>query len=325
MLMFKILEIIINNILLIIGLLLTVMLYVLWERKCIGGMQNRFGPNRVGPYGMLQPIADSLKLLLKSMIVPKKANKLLFILSPIITVVAAFASWAVIPFGNNLLLTDLNIGIVYLLAMQSIGVVGIIMGGWSSNSKYALLGALRFVAQIISYSIPISLVIVGVLIRAKSMNLSLIVNAQQGGMINWFCFSLFPLLLIYWISIMAETNRLPFDVAESESELVAGFHVEYSGMSFALFFLAEYCNMILTSMLTVIMFFGGWLSPFNTKFLWIPNIFWLIIKTFIFMTLFIWLRGTLPRYRFDQIINLSWKCLCPLGLFWVVVQAIWIN
>lgn len=335
--MFKLIEIVIYSILLIISILLTVMLYMLWERKCIGMFQNRFGPNRVGPYGVLQPIADSLKLWLKLIIVPKKADRILFILSPIIVVGCAIASWAVVPLTEHLLLTNLNIGVLYLLAIQFVGKIGIIMSGWSSNSQYSLLGSLRSVAQIISYFIPMTLVIIGVIVRAKSMSLSLIVNAQEGGLSKWFCWPLFPLLVIYWICIMMANNRLPFDVAESESELVAGFHLEYSGMNFALLFLSEYCNIILSCMLMVIMFFGGWLSPFNKMFfggwlspfnklfLWIPSFFWLIIKVFIFMTLFIWVRATLPRYKFDHIISLSWKYLYPLSLLWVIIQGILIN
>lgn len=303
---------------LIFSLTIMIVFYTLWERKLIGFIQGRLGPNRTGPCGLLQPMADTIKLLLKTMIIPKKANKFLFILTPIITVVAALAAWAVIPFGQHLVLSNLDIGILYLLAIQSCGINAIIIAGWASNSKYALLGAIRTAAQMISYSIPASLVMVGVLIKSNSMNLSVIVNAQQGGLGSWFCGPLLPLVVVYWICAMAETNRLPFDVAEGESELVAGFHVEYSGMGFALFFLAEYCNMILTSVLTVIMFFGGWLSPFKHHLLWLPSGGWLLIKTFVFMTLFIWIRATLPRYRYDHIMSLCWKYLIPIALLWIV-------
>lgn len=320
--MHDILIAIIKIIVLFFILTIMIIFYTLWERRCIGFIQNRLGPNRVGPYGLLQPIADTLKLLLKSIIVPNKANKFLFVLGPTLTVIAALSAWAVIPINKNLMLSNLDIGLLYLLAIQSIGLNAIIIAGWASNSKYALLGSLRTAAQMISYSVPMSLTIVGVLIKANSMNLSEIVIAQQGGMNHWFVKPLLPLFFVYWICAMAETNRLPFDVAEGESELVAGFHVEYSGMGFALFFLAEYSNMILTSILTVIMFFGGWLSPFNNFLSWVPDIVWLSIKTFMFMTLFLWVRATLPRYRYDQIMNLCWKVLIPIALLWIVVESI---
>jgi NADH-quinone oxidoreductase subunit H len=318
---------VIKTILFLILLLITIIFYTLWERKLIGFIQNRIGPNKTGPYGLLQPIADTLKLLLKSIIFPKKANKLLFILSPIIVVVAAISSWAVIPFSyeNNLILSNLNLSLLYLLAFQCLGVNAIIIAGWASNSKYALLGSIRAAAQMISYSIPLGLSIVGVLIKSNSMNLSKIVIAQSGGMNNWFCVSLFPFMIIYWICSLAETNRLPFDVAEGESELVAGFHVEYSGITFALFFLAEYSNMILASVLTSILFFGGWLSPFTNHLSWVPNICWIFVKTFIFMTLFIWIRATLPRLRYDQVMSFCWKCLTPLALICIFIQVIFSN
>ncbi len=323
--MLNVADIFIKIIILLIALTIMIIFYTLWERRFIGFIQDRLGPNRVGPYGLLQPIADVIKLLLKSMIIPNKANKFLFILGPIVTVVAALSAWAVIPVNQQFVLSNLNVGLLYLLAMTSIGVNAVIIAGWASNSKYALLGSIRAAAQMISYSIPMSLAIVGVLMKSNSMNLTNIVNAQQGGASHWFCISLLPLLFIYWVCSMAETNRLPFDVAEGESELVAGFHVEYSGMGFALFFLAEYSNMILTSVLTVIMFFGGWLSPFNTCLLWVPGACWLFIKTFIFMTLFLWLRATLPRYRYDQIMCLCWKIFIPITLLWIFVEAVWLH
>lgn len=320
--MFNILDVFIKIISLIIIITIMIVFYTLWERRFIGFIQDRLGPNRVGPFGLLQPIADTIKLLFKSMIIPNKSNKFLFILSPIITVVAALSAWAVIPISQQFVLSNLDIGILYLLAIQSIGINAIIIAGWASNSKYALLGSMRAAAQMISYSIPASLAVVGVLIKSNSMNFTSIVNAQHGGISYWFCGPLLPLLFVYWICSMAETNRLPFDVAEGESELVAGFHVEYSGMGFALFFLAEYSNMILTSILTVIMFFGGWLSPFTNYLSWVPSSCWLFVKTFIFMTLFLWLRATLPRYRYDQIMNLCWKILIPIALFWILVESI---
>jgi NADH-quinone oxidoreductase subunit H len=317
--MYNILDNIIKIIMLMVSLSVIIIFYTLWERRFIGFIQDRVGPNRLGPYGLFQPIADTIKLLLKSMIIPNRANKTLFILGPVTTVVAALSLWAVIPINPNIVLSDLDVGLLYLLAIQSIGVNAIIIAGWASNSKYALLGSIRTAAQMISYSIPMGFAVVGVLMKSGSMNLSKIINAQQGGINNWFFIPLLPLLFIYWVCALAETNRLPFDVAEGESELVAGFHIEYSGMSFALFFLAEYSNMILTSILTVIMFFGGWLSPFNHYLLWVPNLCWLFIKAFIFMTIFLWLRATLPRYRYDQIMNLCWKILIPIALIWIIV------
>ena len=308
-------------IILLIAIMLLIIIYTYWERKFIGLVQDRYGPNRVGFCGILQPIADTFKLLLKSMVIPTDANKFLFLLAPVIVVVTALSAWAVIPINNQIVLANLNVGLLYVLATSSLSVYGIIIAGWASNSKYALFGAIRAVTQIISYSLPMSFALVGVLMKSGSMNLTAIVNAQQGGINNWFCLPLLPLLFIYWLSAMAETNRLPFDVAEAESELVAGFHVEYSAMGFALFFLAEYSNMILTSILTIIMFFGGWLAPSTKYLLWVPNYVWLIIKLFTFMTLFLWIRATCPRYRLDQIMCISWKIFIPITLLWIILIA----
>ena len=295
------------------------------ERKIIGYMQMRIGPNRVGPRGWLQPIADALKLLSKEIILPTEANKTLYFLGPIITLAPALAAWAVIPFDDLKVLADINAGLLYILALTSLAVYGVLIAGWASNSKYAFLSCMRAAAQIVSYEIAMGFALVGVLIAAGSLNLREIVLAQQGGLIHWFWLPLFPLFIIYFISGVAETNRAPFDVAEGESEIVAGFHVEYSGMSFALFFLAEYANMILISALSAIMFLGGWLSPFQgieilEKYTnWVPGILWLILKTGFFLFLFLWFRATFPRYRYDQIMRLGWKVFIPLTIVWIVV------
>ncbi len=295
------------------------------ERKIIGYMQMRVGPNRVGPRGWLQPIADALKLLSKEIILPTEANKTLYFLGPIITLAPALAAWAVIPFDDLKVLADINAGLLYILALTSLAVYGVLIAGWASNSKYAFLSCMRASAQIVSYEIAMGFALVGVLIAAGSLNLREIVLAQQGGLIHWFWLPLFPLFIIYFISGVAETNRAPFDVAEGESEIVAGFHVEYSGMSFALFFLAEYANMILISALSAIMFLGGWLTPFQgieilEKYTnWVPGILWLILKTGFFLFLFLWFRATFPRYRYDQIMRLGWKIFIPLTIVWIVV------
>ena len=295
------------------------------ERKIIGYIQMRVGPNRVGPRGWLQPIADALKLLSKEIILPTKANKTLYFLGPIITLAPALAAWAVIPFDDLKVLADINAGLLYILALTSLAVYGVLIAGWASNSKYAFLSCMRASAQIVSYEIAMGFALVGVLIAAGSLNLREIVLAQQGSLIHWFWLPLFPLFIIYFISGVAETNRAPFDVAEGESEIVAGFHVEYSGMSFALFFLAEYANMILISALSAIMFLGGWLSPFQGLGVldqytsWVPGILWLILKTGFFLFLFLWFRATFPRYRYDQIMRLGWKVFIPLTIIWIVV------
>ena len=286
------------------------------ERKVIGYMQVRIGPNRVGYFGLLQPIADGLKLLMKEIVIPSQANKALFLIAPVLAIAPAFAAWAVVPFDMDLVLADVDAGLLYILAMTSVAVYGVIIAGWASNSKYAFLGSLRSAAQIVSYEIAMGFALVGVLMCANSLNLGKIVMAQAGGLFNWYWLPLFPLFVVYFISAVAETNLAPFDVAEGESEIVAGFHVEYSGMAFAVFFLAEYANMILVSMLAVIMFLGGWLSPIPG----IPDGFlWLLLKVALMLFFFLWFRATFPRYRYDQIMRLGWKVFIPITLVWIVV------
>jgi NADH-quinone oxidoreductase subunit H len=298
------------------------------ERKIIGYMQVRLGPNRVGPKGWGQPIADAVKLMFKEIIVPSNANIFLFFIAPILAIAPALAAWAVIPFADGWVLADINAGLLYILAMTSMGVYGIIVAGWASNSKYAFLGALRSAAQIVAYEIAMGFTLVGVLMAASSLNMSDIVKAQEGSFVHWYWLPLFPLFVIYFISAVAETNRAPFDVAEGESEIVAGFHVEYSGMLFAVFFLAEYANMILVSGLAVIFFLGGWLSPFqglgilDTATAWVPGVFWFAAKTSFFLLLFLWFRATFPRYRYDQIMRLCWKVFIPITLVWIVVLGV---
>ena len=316
----------------IIAILIPLMLSVAYltfaERKVIGYVQVRIGPNRVGPRGWLQPIADAVKLLLKEIIIPSSANRFLFILGPILAIAPALAAWAVIPFDDNLVLANINAGLLYILAITSMGVYGIIISGWASNSKYAFLGALRSAAQMVSYEIAMGFALVGVLLAGGSLNLQDIVNAQSGSLIHWFWLPLLPLFLIYFISGVAEANRAPFDVAEGESEIVAGFHVEYSGMSFAVFFLAEYANMILIATLTSLLFWGGWLSPFQgvpgleTLFSWVPGMLWLVIKIAFFLFVFLWFRATFPRYRYDQIMRLGWKVFIPITIVWLMVVGV---
>ena len=312
----------------VLPLILTVAYYTYAERRVIGFMQGRMGPNRVGIlgyklWGLAQPFADVVKLLIKEIIFPANANKFLFLLAPIITLATAFAAWAVVPFSDGLVLANINAGLVYILAMTSLGVYGVIIAGWASNSKYALLGAMRSAAQIVSYEIAMGFALVGVLIAAGSLNLSEIVNAQQGGILNWFFIPLFPLWIIYFISGVAETNRAPFDVAEGESEIVAGFHVEYSGSAFALFFLGEYANMIMISVLSTVMFMGGWLPLFPSESWWgQSSIIWFLAKTSIFMLLYLWFRATFPRYRYDQIMRLGWKVFIPITIVWIMVVAV---
>ena len=295
------------------------------ERKIIGYIQVRIGPNRVGPRGLLQPIADAVKLLMKETILPSNANRFLFLLGPVLALAPALAAWAVIPFDEGLVLSNLNAGLLYILAMTSMGVYGVIIAGWASNSKYAFLGALRSAAQIVSYEIAMGFAIVGVLLAGGSLNIGEIVTAQQGSLIHWFWLPLLPLFFIYFISGVAETNRSPFDVAEGESEIVAGFHVEYSAMTFSVFFLAEYANMILIAMLAALMFMGGWLSPFEgipgleTLFSWVPGIVWLLAKCAFFCFLYLWFRATFPRYRYDQIMRLGWKVFIPITIVWLMV------
>ncbi|MDZ4729504.1 MAG: NADH-quinone oxidoreductase subunit NuoH [Xanthomonadales bacterium] len=311
-----------------IPLILTVAYYTYFERKVIGYMQMRRGPNRIGPLGLFQPFADVFKLLLKEIILPAKANKFLFLLAPVLSLTPAFAVWAVVPFDDRMVLADVNAGLIYILAMSSLGVYGLIIAGWASNSKYAFLGAMRSAAQMVSYEIAMGFALVGVLLLAGSLNLREIVLAQQGGMLDWFWLPLLPLFTVYLISGVAETNRAPFDVAEGESEIVAGFHVEYSGAAFAVFFLAEYANMILISGLTAVMFAGGWLSPFQgvpylgDTILGQGSIFWFLSKTVFFMFLFLWWRATFPRYRYDQIMRLGWKVFVPITIVWVMVAAV---
>ena len=303
------------------------------ERKVIGFMQIRIGPNRVGYYGLLQPIADGVKLLLKEIIIPSGSSKFLFVLAPIMALAPSLAAWAVIPFDDGMVLANVNAGLLYILAMTSLGVYGIIIAGWASNSKYAFLGAVRSAAQIVSYEIAMGFALVCVLMVAQSMNLGDIVRGQHGnfGMLNWYVIPLFPMFLVYLISGVAETNRAPFDMAEGESEIVAGFHVEYSGMAFALFFLAEYANMILIAFLTSIMFLGGWLNPFHGWPVlgaltdWVPAIVWLLAKVSFILFLFLWFRATFPRYRYDQLMRLGWKVFIPLTIIWVVVIAVWMQ
>ncbi|HFC54370.1 MAG TPA: NADH-quinone oxidoreductase subunit NuoH [Gammaproteobacteria bacterium] len=313
----------------IVALLVPLMVAVAYltfaERKIIGFIQGRMGPLHVGPRGWLQPIADAVKLIFKEIIIPSGANRFLFLLAPMLAMGPSIAAWAVMPLGENLYITDINAGLLYVLAVTSLSVYGIIIAGWASNSKYAFLGALRSAAQVVSYEIAMGFALVGVLLAAGSMNLREIVLAQQGSLLHWFWLPLLPLFVVYFISGLAETNRAPFDLAEGESEIVAGFHVEYSGMSFGVFFLAEYANMILISMLTSLMFLGGWLSPFQgiplleSLFGWIPGLVWLLLKTSFFLLLFLWVRATFPRYRYDQLMRLGWKILIPITIVWLLV------
>jgi NADH-quinone oxidoreductase subunit H len=319
--------IVIKIVAIILPMTLAVAYFTYAERRVIGFMQVRMGPNRVGPWGLFQPFADVFKLLLKEIVVPQNANKFLFVLAPVLSIAPAFAAWAVIPFNDWLILADINAGLLYILAMSSLGVYGIIIAGWASNSKYAFLGAMRSAAQIVSYEIAMGFALVGVLIMAGTLNLADIVRAQSGGVFDWFWLPLLPLFVIYFVSGVAETNRAPFDVAEGESEIVAGFHVEYSGAAFAVFFLAEYANMILISVLTALFFLGGWLSPFQgvpvlgETFLGQGSIFWFLAKAAIFMFMFLWLRATFPRYRYDQIMRLGWKVFVPITVVWILVAA----
>ncbi len=312
--------------------ILCVAFLTLWERKVIGWMQLRRGPNRVRIFGLLpglgQPFADVFKLLTKEVIVPSGSSRFLFRIAPAMALIPALAAWAVIPLSPELVVSHANAGLLYLLALSSMGVYGIILAGWSANSKYALLGAMRSAAQMVAYEIAMGFALVGVLMAAGSMDLGAIVRHQQGGILAWNWFWLFPLFVVYFISGVAETNRAPFDVAEGESEIVAGFHVEYSGIAFALFFLAEYANMILISTLTAVLFFGGWLSPIagwpmiGATFLAEPSFFWLGLKVFAFLFLFLWFRATFPRYRYDQIMRLGWKALIPVTLVWLGVEMV---
>jgi NADH-quinone oxidoreductase subunit H len=306
----------------------------LWERKLIGWMQVRRGPNRVGPLGLLQPVADGVKLMLKEIILPSSASKVLFFVGPLMAIAPALAAWAVVPFSPEMVLADVNAGLLYLMAMTSLGVYGVIISGWASNSKYAFLGAMRSAAQIVAYEIAMGFALVCVLLVSHSLNLSDIVAQQTHGIfadgglnfLSWNWLPLLPMLVVYFLSGVAETNRAPFDVVEGESEIVAGHMVEYSGMAFALFFLAEYANMILVAMLTVIMFFGGWAAPIDSVvFNWIPPIGWLLAKMFVVASLYLWFRATFPRYRYDQIMRLGWKVFIPVTIVWLVFIAGWMQ
>ncbi|MBC7735352.1 MAG: NADH-quinone oxidoreductase subunit NuoH [Bacteriovorax sp.] len=319
---------------LIIPLMVCVAYLTLWERKAIGWSQVRPGPNRVGPFGLLQPIADAVKLIFKEIIVPTAANKNLFFLGPVLTIMPALAAWAVIPFGPEVALANINAGLLFLMAITSMEVYGVIIAGWASNSKYAFLGALRASAQMVSYEIAMGFAMVVVLMVSGSLNMTEIVMGQGRGMLadkgltflSWNWLPLLPIFVVYFISGLAETNRHPFDVVEGESEIVAGHMVEYSGMAFAMFFLAEYANMILISTLAVVMFLGGWLPPIDSAlFTWIPGWIWMGLKTFCVVTLFLWVRASFPRFRYDQIMRLGWKIFIPVTLVWLVVVGLWIQ
>jgi NADH-quinone oxidoreductase subunit H len=292
----------------------------------IGSIQARIGPNRVGPSGLLQPIADVVKLLLKEIVVPSSANKIMFLVAPLLALIPALCTWAVIPLWPGFTVSDINAGLLYILALTSAGVYGVILAGWAANSKYAFLGAMRAAAQMVAYEIAMGFALVGVVMAAGSLNLGEIIDAQRGGYFTYFFWWLLPLFVVYFISGIAETNRAPFDVVEGESEIVAGFHVEYSGMAFAVFFVAEYVNMILISALTSIFFFGGWLSPFEgyplPAFLTAPGFHWLFLKIWFFLFCFLWFRATFPRYRYDQIMRLGWKVFIPVTLVWIAVEMV---
>jgi NADH-quinone oxidoreductase subunit H len=321
-------------VLIVVPLMLAVAYLTLWERKLIGWMQIRIGPNRVGPLGLLQPIADGVKLLFKEVIFPANANRILYVLGPMAMIIPAVAAWAVIPFAPNWVLADINAGLLYVMALTSMGVYGVIIAGWASNSKYAFLGAMRSAAQMVSYELAMGFALVVVLMVSGSLNLTDVVAAQGRGtfadmglgVLSWNWLPLLPMLVVYFISGVAETNRAPFDVVEGESEIVAGHMVEYSGMTFALFFLAEYMNMWLISALTVVMFFGGWLPLWDSALTQaIPPVVWLLGKMFLVVSMFLWIRATLPRYRYDQIMRLGWKVFIPLTLVWIVVIGAWMQ
>lgn len=320
--------IIIKILVIVIPLLICVAYLTFAERKVIGFIQVRIGPNRVGFWGLLQPFADLIKLISKEIIVPSKSNKYLFVIAPLFALAPALAAWAVIPFSQGMVLADINAGVLYVFTISSLGVYGVLIAGWASNSKYAMFGALRSAAQTVSYEIAMGFALVGVLIAAGSMNLTDIVMSQQGGIYHWWFLPLFPLFMVFWISAIAETNRAPFDLAEGESEIVAGFHVEYSAIGFALFFLSEYASMILISTLITLLFCGGWLSPFenmpvlNNLFMFVPGFVWLLAKISFFLFVYLWVRATFPRYRYDQLMRLGWKVLIPVTIVWLVVTAL---
>jgi NADH-quinone oxidoreductase subunit H len=312
----------------VLPITMSVAYFTYFERKVIGYIQVRRGPNRIGPLGLLQPFADLFKMLFKELIVPSNANRFLFLLAPVLALAPALTAWAVVPFNDWMVLADIDAGLLFILAMTSMGVYGILIGGWASNSKYALLGGLRSAAQTVSYEIAMGFALVGVVVLAGTLNLTGIVQAQSGGVLSWFWLPLLPLFVIYFISGVAETNRAPFDVAEGESEIVAGFHVEYSGSAFAVFFLAEYANMILISALAALLFLGGWLSPFQgipvigESFIGQGGLHWFLLKTAFFCFLYLWFRATFPRYRYDQIMRLGWKIFIPITICWVMVAGV---
>lgn len=316
----------------ILGIVLPLLICVAYltfaERKVIGYIQVRIGPNRVGFAGLLQPFADLIKLIFKEIVVPTRSNKYLFVIAPLFALIPALAGWAAIPFQYGMVLANINAGVLYLFAVSSLSVYGVLIAGWASNSKYAMLGALRSAAQTVSYEIAMGFALVGVLLASGSMNITEIVNTQHGGFWHWWCLPLLPLFMVFWIAALAETNRAPFDLAEGESEIVAGFHVEYSAVGFALFFLAEYASMILISTIMALLFLGGWLSPFEgipmleSIFFFVPGFVWLLIKISFFLFVYLWIRATFPRYRYDQLMRLGWKVLIPTTIVWVVVTAV---
>jgi NADH-quinone oxidoreductase subunit H len=312
---------------LLVPLLIGVAYLTYAERKVLAAMQLRKGPNVVGPFGLAQPFADALKMLMKETIIPTGSNRFLFLMAPMLTFALAMLAWAVIPVNEGWVGADINVGILYLFAISSLGVYGIIIAGWASNSKYAFLGAMRSAAQMVSYEVSMGFVLVTVLLCVGSLNLTDIVHSQAGstylpGFLHWYWLPLFPMFIVFFISALAETNRSPFDLPEGESEIVAGFFVEYSSMSFALFFLGEYANMILMSALTTILFLGGWLAPFNVEpFTWIPGVIWFVLKICVCLFVFLWVRATFPRYRYDQLMRLGWKVFLPLSLLWLVITA----
>ncbi|RLA27343.1 MAG: NADH-quinone oxidoreductase subunit NuoH [Gammaproteobacteria bacterium] len=317
---------------LLIVIILCVAYLTFWERKIIGWMQNRIGPNRVGPWGLLQPFADTFKLILKEVIIPSKANRFLFLVAPVLSLAPALAAWAVVPLFPGFAIADVDAGLLYVLALTSFGVYGVIIAGWATNSKYAFLGAMRSAAQIVAYEIAMGFALVGVLMASGSLNLGEIVSTQAGPDNSWFLLPLFPLFIVYFISGVAETNRAPFDVAEGESEIVAGFHVEYAGVAFAAFFLAEYANMIMIAALTSVMFLGGWDSPFSgaifgfldgtfLEFIRWPGLQWFAVKVAFFLFCFLWFRATFPRFRYDQIMRLGWKVFIPVTIVWIFVEG----
>jgi NADH-quinone oxidoreductase subunit H len=311
----------------LLPLVIAVAYLTYFERKVIGFMQVRIGPNRVGPLGLFQPFADVFKLLFKEIITPNVANKFIFYMAPVLILVASFIGWAVIPFDKGWVLANINAGLLYVLAIGAAGVYGVILAGWASNSKYALLGGMRSAAHKVAYELAMGFALVGVLMAARSLNFTEIVEHQSGNILTWYWLPLLPMFVVYFVSGVAETNRAPFDITEGESELVAGFHVEYSGITFALFMLAEYASMILISALTALLFLGGWLSPFQgtaleSIFGFVPGIFWFFIKIAMLLFLFLWFRATFPRYRYDQIMRLGWKVFIPVTIVWIFVEGV---